>query len=123
MSKSNNKNAMVQAMLPRWLQMMRDAAMGAISKEDVKEIVTNQVKRAKAGDQNAIRFVFDQVLGGAQLKGATFIQNVYEGGERPDRPTKARPGTGKKLDTMARRASAGLPLCSGDDGPDDIDLL
>jgi len=40
--------------------------------------VKKQVERAKAGDAGAIKFVFDQVLGGP-LKGAQFVQNNFHG--------------------------------------------
>jgi hypothetical protein len=59
-----------------WIQAMRNAAQGALKQEDVEAIVANQVAKAKQGDQAAIKFVFDQLLGGP-MKGATFVQNVY----------------------------------------------
>jgi hypothetical protein len=64
----------------------------------------------------------DQVLGGAQLKGATFIQNNYPTEARPDQPAKARPGSKEKLEIMRRRVDAGLEPCSeGDDAGGDLD--
>jgi hypothetical protein len=58
---------------------MRAAAQAGITEDDVKEIVANQVARAKTGDQAALKFVFEQVLGGNELKGATFVQHNYHG--------------------------------------------
>ncbi len=69
--------ARVTETMPSWVAAMREAAMSEIGDADVREIVRNQVVAAKAGDRNAIRFVFEQVLGGAALKGATFVQNNY----------------------------------------------
>jgi hypothetical protein len=97
----------VEECLPPWMQAMRSAARAEVKPEDIREIVQSQVKRAKDGDQKAIKFVFEQLLGGAELKGATFIQNNYMGGERPDKPTKAKPGSKSKIDVIARRISAG----------------
>lgn len=63
--------------LPPWMLALRQAAEEAINTTDVSEIVKKQVELAKGGDQRAAKFVFDQLLGGAALKGATFIQNNY----------------------------------------------
>lgn len=63
--------------LPAWVQKMRSAAQAAITEQDIREIVAKQVERAKQGDEKAMKFVFDQVLGGAAMKGATFVQNNY----------------------------------------------
>lgn len=108
--------------LPPWLLAMRQAAMDAIKPDDIKEIVANQVKKAKDGDPAALKFVFDQVLGGAQLKGATFIQNVYQGeGGDPNAPSDAVPGTKKKLDLIAKRVASGNGAFNKRDR-EDVDL-
>ena len=101
--------------LPPWMAKMRAAAMDAIEESDVQEIVENQVKMAKTGDKDAIKFVFDVVLGGQNLKGATFIQHVY-GHEDPAKPVKALGGSNGKLRAMQARAAAGLPLHDPGDG-------
>lgn len=105
--------------LPPWLAAMRQAAMEAVQVEDVKAIVEKQIELAKQGDHKAMKFVFEQVLGGNQMKGMTLIQNNYHVSDpdvaRPDKPTDALPGSRKKLDMMARRAEAGLPLTDGRD--------
>lgn len=49
---------------PAWITQMRAAAMAKIGQKDIEEIVQNQVDAAKKGDRNAIRFVFEQILGG-----------------------------------------------------------
>ena len=44
--------------------MLREAVFNGISEGDVKEIVQNLVQRAKDGDPQAVRSVFEYVLGG-----------------------------------------------------------
>jgi hypothetical protein len=63
--------------MPAWMQQMRQAAVNAVKAEDITAIVEAQVKKAKEGDRDARNFIFDQVLGGAGMKGATFVQNNY----------------------------------------------
>lgn len=94
--------------LPPWLAQMRRAAREGIAESDVTEIVKKQVELAKKGDQRALKFVFDTVLQGEQMKGATFIQNNNYGD--PAAPTNALPGTDSKLRKMQARRDAGLPL-------------
>jgi hypothetical protein len=100
--------------LPPWMAAMREAATGCINEADIKEIVKNQVDRAKKGDPNAIKFVFEQVLGGG-MKGATFVQNIFTDGPRPDKPGDEVPGTDDKVRLMRRRVAAGLSATNGDD--------
>jgi len=102
--------------LPPWMATMRKVVADCVSENDIKEIVENQVKRAKQGDQNAIKFVFGQILGGDSFKGATFVQNNYTGGESPSTPTKGSPGSEDKIEAMRRRREAGLPLSNNGDG-------
>lgn len=105
--------------MPPWMAMMRAAAMKAVNEEDIEAIVRKQVEKAKAGDQQALKFVFDHVLGGQQLKGATFVQNNFHGeGADPNKPTPARPGTKSKLEKMRQRVAAGLPATNDKDGPE-----
>jgi hypothetical protein len=108
--------------LPPWLRAMREAAMDAVSTSDVTEMVKCQVEKAKKGDRQALQFVFDKILGGDQLKGATFVQQNFYGEDDPTKPTPARPGTNGKLVKMQARAAAGMPLCDKDDGPSNVDL-
>lgn len=109
--------------LPPWLAAMRKAAQGAISEEDVAAIVKGQVDKAKAGDQAAIKFLFDQILGGGQFKGATFVQNVTytDGLGPPEQPTEARPGSRKKVALLAKRYQNGAELFNGNDNDGDPD--
>lgn len=112
-----------EQMVPVWIKRMRDVAQKHLTQDVVDSIVKNQIEAAKRGDRNAINFVFNQLMGGQALKGATFIQNNYgeEFSDSPNKPTKALPGSNKKLKTMQQRADAGLPLCQEEDGPE-VDL-
>lgn len=80
MSNSETKNEVIMpdSQLPPWVQTMRAAAMKVIKQEDVEAMVKAQVDKAKKGDEKAMKFVFEQILGGAQMKGATFVQNNYQ---------------------------------------------
>ncbi len=107
-----------QQMMPSWVAAMRQAAMDGISEQDVREIVAHQVALAKDGDKNALKFVFDQVLGGAHIKGATFVQNNNYDGINPGKPTPHKPGSKEKVELMRRRVEAGLPAIDPDDEDD-----
>lgn len=108
--------------LPSWMVTLREAARSELKEEDVKAIVRDQIDRAKRGDQRAIRFVFYQLMGGNELKGATFIQNNHYGDdETPAKPTKAKPGSKAKVDLMAKRFSSGNGCFNDEDGPE-VDL-
>lgn len=108
--------------LPAWVQNMRAAAQKVLKQEDVEEIVKNRVEAAKKGDKHAIRFVFDQVLGGVPVKAAQIVQNNFYGeADRPDKPTKALPGSRAKIEAMRRRVASGQSACSGRDGAPNLD--
>lgn len=101
-----------------WILEMRKVARETIKAEDIREIVANQVKKAKAGDKAAMAFVFEQILAAPELRGMQMTQNNFYGvEERPDQPTAARPGTNGKLLAMQARMAAGQPLTRPDDGP------
>jgi len=108
--------------LPPWLQAMRNVIQESISAEDVSEMVKNQVVAAKKGDAKALRFVFDHVLGGKSMQGATYVQNNYYGEDaRPDRPARDKPGSNGKMRRMQARADARLPLHDAGDARGDPD--
>lgn len=98
--------------VPKWMQLMRQAACAEIRGDDIRAIVRNQIELAKQGDSKAMKFVFEQVLGGAAMQGATFIQHNYGGGGSgvEPGPTRALPGDEDKLDAFAARAARGEPL-------------
>jgi hypothetical protein len=99
---------------------MREAAQECVSANDIKAIVQAQIEKAKKGDKDAMKFVFEQVLGGSAFKGATFTQNHYYGdNDLPDKPTTGRPGSAKKIETMRRRIEAGASPFNSDDAGDD----
>ncbi len=52
-----------QTAIVEWQTSLQQACYDAIDADDVKEIVRNQVKKAKEGDQNAIKFVMGHLLG------------------------------------------------------------
>jgi len=106
----------IEQVVPGWVATMRTAAMKVVTEKDVTEIVQAQVKAAKNGNKDAIRFVFEQILGGGHLKGATFIQNNYNGADLPGKPTGARPGSAEKLAKLRQRAQAGAPVFLPGDG-------
>lgn len=109
--------------LPSWITSLRAAAMKTVQQEDVEEIIRNQVKRAKDGDKNAIQFVFQQLLGGAYIKGATFVQNNY--GLNPIQPedlgTRALPGSPEKVEVMRERLASGRPATNPNDAGARVD--
>jgi hypothetical protein len=92
---------------------LRSAARDLVSEQDIRDIVKVHVERAKKGDQKATKFLFDYVLGGGGMKGATFVQNVFHGD--PAAATKAAPGSNGKKDMMAARAAARMPLSQSGD--------
>lgn len=67
----------MESTMPSWVLKMREAAQAAITEADLIDIVKMQVALAKKGNPAALKFVFDQVLGGAALKGATFVQQNF----------------------------------------------
>ncbi len=94
--------------LPPWMAKMRRAAVAAVSDADIQAIVRNQVSKAKEGDANAIRFVFDEVLGAGGMKGATFIQNNYPAEDaKPADINTLRPGSKARIELMRRRVESG----------------
>jgi hypothetical protein len=105
--------------LPPWMALMRQAAMKCIRPGDIEAMIQAQVDKAKKGDERAAKFVFDQVLGGATLKGATFIQNVYP--EAPEKPAHDPPGSNGKIRKMQQRVAAGRSVFNSDDNERDLD--
>jgi len=72
---------------------LRTAAAKAVSEADIAEIIQDVVKRAKAGDDRARRFLFDAVLGAHQP--LTLKQENHYHEEKPDN------GAGKKQNGKA----------------------
>jgi superfamily II DNA or RNA helicase len=105
-------------MVPEWIQRMRDAATKHLTSDVVERIVCNQIKRAENGDKDAIKFVFDNLMGGSALKGATFIQNNYH-----DKPVEKKPVKSltreERIEHMRRRVAEGKPPTE-DEGEEDL---
>jgi hypothetical protein len=127
-AKSRTTNTHQSVELPPWMQAIRDGMAGAIKADDLKAIMQKQVEKALDGDVPAAKFVFDQAHKLSSTQGMTVIQNNYYGddsGPRPDKPTRAIPGSDEKAETMRRRLEAGEPLTRADDAggdEDDVDL-
>lgn len=103
MAKSNNLPA--PSGVPEWAQRLRQAAFDGITEEDMAAIVRAQVDKAKAGDQQAAKFVLEYLVGiGAPAKSITQTINHYG-------TAKAKKANnGRDLDALADRAARGLPL-------------
>jgi hypothetical protein len=110
--------------LPAWMQSIRDAVSQSIKPEDLKAIMGKQIEKAKQGDERAAKFVMDQARNFSEMRGMTLVQNnnyynVAAGAVAPpDAPAPA--GTSVKVDRMARRLEAGLPLHDSRDRPKPI---
>jgi len=72
---------------------LRTAAAKAVSEEDITAIIQDVVKRAKAGDDRARRFLFDAVLGAHQPLTLKQVNHYHD--EKPDN------GAGKKQNGKA----------------------
>jgi len=110
--------------LPPWLVALRESMVGAIKAEDLSAIMQAQVDKAKTGDVKAAAFVLDQAhrLLKSEQKRVTIVQNNYYDtpASRPDTATPAPNGTPARIEKMAARASAHLPLQDARDGPQPI---
>jgi hypothetical protein len=111
----------MDAALPPWMAALRAAAQKYIQPADIEEIVRNQVTAAKGGDKAAMKFVFEQVLGGAALKGATFVQNVYEAGSVTQVAPRALPRPTRAVGTAAPAAPGPVETDDDPGGDDDDD--
>lgn len=100
--------------VPAWQDQLRRAMFDSVKESDITEIVANMVKRAKDGDSQACRMVFEYVMGGNKAPQSVTQNNVLVDA-RDVEPTTHRPGTRGKLDVMARRAARGEPLNAAGD--------
>lgn len=130
---------------------LRAAVYDGISQADVADIVKKQVEKAKSGDSQAIRFLFEFVIGKggdkAKQKESKSSQQIIvinspasspssscpdapaplRAGQDPHThplwvPTSAMPGSEEKSNVMAMRASFRLPLHHPGDRQEAIDL-
>lgn len=87
---------------------LRHAIYDGIKESDVAEIVQGIVKRAKNGDEKAVKQFFEYVLGSG-VKQAT-QNNVYVSAPAASEPTSAKPRTAGKIEVMRLRAERGEEL-------------
>ena len=110
-----------EQMVPPWIQGMRDMSQKHLTEDVVESIIVGQIDRAKKGDKNAINFVFNQLMGGQALKGATFVQNNYAPGSA-DPPGTPLPKKGPaRIEALRLRAEQRRPLIEPGDVEDDDD--
>jgi len=91
---------------------LRTAAAKAVSEADIAEIIQDVVKRAKAGDDRARRFLFDAVLGAHQP--LTLKQENHYHEEKPDNGAEQKQNgkaSMKEINRVARIAH-GKPVKS-----------
>lgn len=84
---------------------LRAAAAKAVSEEAITEIMQNVVKRAKEGDDKAIRFLFDAVLGANQP--VTLKQINHHHGEPQDEPREPNGETRRMMPQPVNRIGNG----------------
>lgn len=95
--------------IAKWQDSMRAVVFDGVNAADIKQIVQRLVDNAKAGDERAIKMVFDYILGGVgpQMVSQTLVLNGP--------PTDAKPGTKEKLKVMQARAARGESVSHDDD--------
>lgn len=104
-----------------WLEQARSAVAQAAPVARLQGIIQKQLELAEQGDKAAVHFVFNtlpKLMGSNQPIAIT--QNNFYGGEQPDEPTEALPGTEDKIAAMQRRVAAGRPATSGKDARRDL---
>lgn len=105
---------------------LRTAILEGITSDDIKIMVAKQVEKAKEGDKDALRFVFDYVLGGKSAGAPSKLiqnNNYYGKGSKdidgevpsPAIRSSAPPGSPEKLTDMADRLRRGVELTHEDD--------
>ena len=108
-----------------YMAKMRNAAQTGVTEADITGIVRAQVAKAKAGDAAAIKFVFERVIGGLGMDGATIVQenhyHIEVDEERKVRLAEPLPeAQSDRVKRMRERLDAGLdPVLPADvDGRD-----
>lgn len=103
--------------VPAWQAQLKAAAFDAISESDVQDIVKAMVAKAKTGDANAVKMVFELLL---NPKPTTAIQNNVFVPPAPPPATisHSRPGSSAKILELQARAERGEELHHVDDKHD-----
>lgn len=105
----NNVPANKPSGVPAWMASLREAAFNAIKEDDIKAIVQKQVEKAKEGDPQAVKLVFDLFLKGGP-QSVTQNNLIIEADVPPEEPTRAIRGSRDKVQVMAERARSGKAL-------------
>lgn len=98
---------------PAFMAKLRMAMFNGVTEDDVSDLVKSLMQRAKDGDKEATKLVFEYLLGGkaggppAPTKVVNQTINVTK---LPKSTTNALRGSTAKLDVMARRARNGEDL-------------
>jgi hypothetical protein len=103
--------------VPAWQAKLKSAAFDAISESDVSEIVKAMVAKAKTGDANAVKMVFELLL---NPKPNTAIQNnvFVPPSPPPAAISNSRPGSSAKILELQARAERGEDLHHANDKKD-----
>lgn len=83
--------AMEGELLPEeqcYQSMLRNAVYDGVKESDVKEIVEGIVKRAKAGDPQAMKLFFDQILGAKTKPTNIVVNNHFDNAEQAEKLTR-----------------------------------
>lgn len=86
-----------------WQARMRAAVLNTVDETVVRDVLLAVVERAKSGDIQAARMVLSYAVGNPPKD------------DRAEGPTRAKPGSRAKLDTLAYRHLNGTPLHHPDD--------
>jgi hypothetical protein len=112
-----NKNSLVRTPpatgVPAWIDSLREAMFDAIKEEDIRQMMQTIVEKAKAGDAQSQKMVFEYVLGGGVKKivNNNLIVPPAEAEPPPAPiPTRALPRSPEKLDVLAQRVRNGQAL-------------
>lgn len=93
---------------------LRNAVFNAVTESDVQEVVKGIVKRAKDGDQHAVKNLFDYVMGAG--KSIHLSQHNHYEAEKP-LPTEeldGTPGSPDRIKQLTARAKNGQQLFNGE---------
>lgn len=116
MKRAEKKNGFLSKLTPpqneteSFQNKLRLAMYGAITEQDMAEIVKGMVQRAKDGDEKAVRMVFEYLLAGGKTPSQATQINVYPPEKPASNPTRAIRGTGAKIEALASRAMNGEEL-------------
>lgn len=90
---------------------LRQAIFDGVKEQDVKDVVQGIVKRAKDGDQQAMKYFFEYILGGKSGPSKS-VQNNFYMGDDDDQPDgeSAMADASDRLEVMATRAARGKPV-------------